>query len=486
MEGVKETPASSNTKADLGEATSVAPGQSTMPHNEPSLAPLPRVEQEEEAVLQREAGGDKEAKEKNLALCGTVAMHPRIESSDGWQPPQVTHEFGYPSNEEIMPNPKADFKKGFLPRLGHVRSWFKGATEAESKESPSTSQDGARSAAPCLPIMAGKSSLSDGDCGYHPDISLRRYTDITSRLPQDHDELLQVASRPGANTRLRSIALQSVTDGSAEEEGLDDNANDEESFSDSSSSSSSLVKLLGSPPYHELAPSVLSYCEDGLEDLHTAPAHMAVDSVGKDGTTSAEASTSTAREVALEEQVKKQGQTLDQLASKLERFIEVMMNNNNGGGGAIPPQGMPHAVVDPQEEELHGDALAIGGLNDGRQHQEPSTQRQEPSAQTRQWASPAGASSAAPQPSMLKSYHDIVEDMVEKRFRQLTVDQTPRASESELENPYEASHDRVSFPDGWHPPKFRQFDGTGDAREHLAYFEAACGDTANSSSLLLR
>jgi hypothetical protein len=77
--------------------------------------------------------------------------------------------------------------------------------------------------------------------------------------------------------------------------------------------------------------------------------------------------------------VKKQGQTLDQLASKLDRFIEAMMNINNGGGGTVPPQGVPHAVVDPQEEELHGDALATGGLNDGRQHQEPSTQRHEPS-----------------------------------------------------------------------------------------------------------
>jgi hypothetical protein len=481
MEGVEETPASSNMKANLGEATTIAPGQSAMSPNVPSLAPLPRAEQEEEeAVLQREAGGDKEAKEKNLALCGTVAVRPRLEPNDGWQPPQVTHEFGYPSDAEIMPNPKADFKRSFLPRLGHVRSWFKGA-EAES----SASQDEARSTAPCLPIMTGKNSLSDGDSGYHPDISPRRYTDITSRLPQDPDELLHVASRSGANTRLRSIARQNVVVGSADEEELHDDDDDEESFSDSSSSSS-LVKLPSSPPYHELAPSVLSDSEDGLEDLHTAPAHMAVDDVAKEGAASAEASTSTAREVALEEQVKKQGQTLDQLASKLDRFIEAMMNSNNGGGGAVPPQGMPHAVVDPQEEELHGDALATGGLNDGRQHQEPSTQRHEPSAQSRQWANLAGASSIAPQPSMLKSYHDIVEDMVEKRFRQLTIDQTPRTSESELEKPYEAWHDRVSFPAGWHPPKFRQFDGTGDAREHLAYFEAACGDTANSSSLLLR
>ncbi|KAF0891248.1 hypothetical protein E2562_009426 [Oryza meyeriana var. granulata] len=58
--------------------------------------------------------------------------------------------------------------------------------------------------------------------------------------------------------------------------------------------------------------------------------------------------------------------------------------------------------------------------------------------------------------------------------------------EMELEKPYEAWHDLVAFLARWHPPKFHQFDGTGDAREHLAYFEAACGDTANNPSLFLR
>ncbi|KAM0851209.1 hypothetical protein ACQ4PT_052578 [Festuca glaucescens] len=366
----------------------------------------------------------------------------------------------------------------FLPRLGHVRSWFKGA-DVGTKSSTSTSEEGARSTAPCLPIMTGKGSLSDGDSGYHPDISPRHYTDITSRLPQDRDELLQVASRPGPSTRLKSIALRSVTDGSAGEEGTDDDHNDEESFSDASSSSS-LQNLPHSPPYHELAPSELSDREDGLEDLHTAPAHMAIDDVNKDGTASTEASTPTAREMALEEQVKKQGDTLDQLTTKLDTFIELMMNKtNNTTNNGAPPPSLPHRVVDPQEKELQDGAIAATQLNDGRQLQEPNTH-------ARQWASPAGASNEAPQPSVLKGYHDFIEDMVTKRFKQLTVNQTPQTSESELEKPYEAWHDRVSFPAGWHPPKFRQFDGTGNAREHLAYFEAACGDTANSSSLLLR
>ncbi|KAK1653685.1 hypothetical protein QYE76_071490 [Lolium multiflorum] len=480
MEGVEasHSPSSPNNGADLGVATNAASGQGMMLSTEPSLVFLSGVEQDKEAISRQKAEEEKVSSEKNLALCGTVAVRPRLEQNEEWKPPQVTHEFDYPSDEEIVPNPKADFKMAFLPRLGHVRSWFKSA-DAGAKAGTSTSEEGARSTAPCLPIMTGKGSLSDGDSRYHPDISPRHYTDITSRLPQDRDELWQVASRPGPSTRLKSIALLSVTDGSAGEEGTDDYHNDEESFSDASSSSS-LQNLPHSPPYHELAPSELSDREDGLEDLHTAPAHMAIDDVNKDDTASAEASAPTAREMALEEQVKKQGNALNQLTTKLDTFIELMMNKtNNTTNNGAPSPSSPHRVVDPQEKELQDGAVAATQLNDGRQLQEPNTH-------ARQWASPAGASNEAPQPSVLKGYHDFIEDMVTKRFKQLTVDQTPQTSESELEKPYEAWHDRVSFSAGWHPPKFRQFDGTRDAREHLAYFEAACGDTANSSSLLLR
>jgi hypothetical protein len=207
MEGVEETPPfiSPNIEADHGAPTAVAPEQE-MPPVKPSLASPHRVEHDGKANLQQEAKGDEVAKEKNLALCGAVAVRPRLEQDDGWKPPQVTHEFGYPSDEEIVPNPKANFKKAFLPRLGHVRSWFKGA-KVEPNSRASTSQEGARSSAPCLPIMAGKSSLSDEDSRNHGDISPRRYTDITARLPRDPSEFLQVVSRPGAKTWLKSVAL---------------------------------------------------------------------------------------------------------------------------------------------------------------------------------------------------------------------------------------------------------------------------------------
>ena len=71
---------------------------------------------------------------------------------------------------------------------------------------------------------------------------------------------------------------------------------------------------------------------------------------------------------------------------------------------------------------------------------------------------------------MLKDNH--VEDMVNRKLRWATSNQAPRSMESELEKPYEAWHDLVTFPTGWHPPMSHQFYGTGDVREHLAYFEA--------------
>jgi hypothetical protein len=97
------------------------------------------------------------------------------------------------------------------------------------------------------------------------------------------------------------------------------------------------------------------------------------------------------------------------------------------------------------------------------------------------------SASSGPTPDVLKDYHDIAEELINrKRMKQIVEEKAPRNLESELEKPYESWHHRVAFPAGWHPPKFRQIDGSGDAREHLMYFEAACGDTARIPSLLLR
>ena len=132
---------------------------------------------------------------------------------------------------------------------------------------------------------------------------------------------------------------------------------------------------------------------------------------------------------------------------------------------------------DPQEKELQVGTPARAPLNDVPQH---------PNMQARPWVSPVGPADAVPRAVVLKDYHDMIGDMIDKKLKQMAIDQAPHTSKSELEKPYEAWHDMMAYPAGWHSPKFRQFDGTGDAREHLAYFEAACGDTANNPSLLLR
>lgn len=90
----------------------------------------------------------------------------------------------------------------------------------------------------------------------------------------------------------------------------------------------------------------------------------------------------------------------------------------------------------------------------------------------------AGTNNMMPTQNTLRNYHSIIEDLIDKKMRQINVDQAPQILESVVDKPYEAWHDLVHFPARWQPPKFRQFDGTGDAREHLAYFEAMCGDTA--------
>ncbi|KAM0857946.1 hypothetical protein ACQ4PT_048133 [Festuca glaucescens] len=266
---------------------------------------------------------------------------------------------------------------------------------------------------------------------------------------------------------------------------------DEEEDSDAASSSS-LEVLPTSPLFGDFESSIPSDDESYLQDLHTALARMVVD--GKDddpdaaaakakelegskgpadNSSSSNAGKEVPREENLADQVRHQGRTLVELTSKVDMFIDFMMNNTTMAPGA------PRKVVDPQEEELLAGAAGNALANDGHQ-------RQDSNSRARPLVMPAGSANTEPGPSTLKSYYDILEDMVTKRFKQMAIDQAPHSSESELEKPYEAWHDLVSFPSGWHPPKFRQFDRTGDAREHLAYFEAACGDTANSSSLLLR
>ena len=88
--------------------------------------------------------------QKDVAMC-TVAAHSAPESNAEWVPPPVTLELAYPSDEEIVPNPKASFTKAIFPRFRQVYSWFKGSGEHMNSSSPMLQEDTSTST-PCLPI----------------------------------------------------------------------------------------------------------------------------------------------------------------------------------------------------------------------------------------------------------------------------------------------------------------------------------------------
>ena len=74
-----------------------------------------------------ETSKDKNKGAKDTVMCGTLTAHAEHDSRENWVPPPVQKDFSYPSDEEIMPNPKASFSKNFLQHLGKVRGWFKGS-----------------------------------------------------------------------------------------------------------------------------------------------------------------------------------------------------------------------------------------------------------------------------------------------------------------------------------------------------------------------
>ena len=87
-----------------------------------------------------------EAANSDVAMCSTLMVNSEYEKTPNWVPSPVTHDFSYPSDEEIDPNPKADFSKGLLPELGKVRNWLKGSKGHGGMPSSST--------APCLPVTS--------------------------------------------------------------------------------------------------------------------------------------------------------------------------------------------------------------------------------------------------------------------------------------------------------------------------------------------
>ncbi|KAJ1259357.1 hypothetical protein BS78_10G148100 [Paspalum vaginatum] len=177
------------------------------------------------------------------------------------------------------------------------------------------------------------------------------------------------------------------------------------------------------------------------------------------------------------EREKARDREIDELKGQMNQLISTMAKLTAGQFQAPPPN--PPPQEDPQIAEIEGAPYVIPHFP----YMEPDTPK---GVTVNAVKIPPVLDANRPPVATLKDYQDIAEDIINRKMRQIVAEQSPMLQEDELQKPYESWHDKVPFPAGWHPPKFCQFDGTGDATEHLVYFELVCGDTVNNPSLLLR
>ncbi|KAF0918693.1 hypothetical protein E2562_025819 [Oryza meyeriana var. granulata] len=247
---------------------------------------------------------------------------------------------------------------------------------------------------------------------------------------------------------MKSIAIKSVEVDLPQAREHED-CTDEEDLNKTESSSSSLEMNLNPPCYNDLNPSLPSDGENYPANFDSAPAHMVVDSDPRqDRSVPPRVSTnpsgnigntSRAQQSNLEEQIQEHRQVVDQLAAKLDRFINIMTSSSPN-----PPRvNATPTIVDPQLKELGTVAHHTAPTNDVR--------RSTSSVHPQHLNIPT---TSTPPPITLKDYHDVVEDLVNKRLKQISIEQAPQPMETELEKPYEAWHDLVAFPRGGTHPNF--------------------------------
>jgi hypothetical protein len=119
---------------------------------------LPQVQADDMGMMDEEVSPTTEAPKKDVAMCVALMAQSEHKFKETWVPPLVTHDFTYPSDEEIQVNPKESF-----------------------------------TSAPCLPITEGRNTLSEGDDAIALDISPRFYTNIASRLPHNPKKVQHIA-----------------------------------------------------------------------------------------------------------------------------------------------------------------------------------------------------------------------------------------------------------------------------------------------------
>ena len=135
----------------------------------------------------------------------------------------------------------------------------------------------------------------------------------------------------------------------------------------------------------------------------------------------------------LEERLHLQQEQINNLSLKFDQLFDILTGTRCGA-----PQSPLGPNVDPQITKLE----AAGPI-----HKSGGTPRPPPQIRL----TPLEVTGVVPPPNALKDYHSVIEDMINKNMKQISADQAPQTSDSELDKPYESWHDLVPFPAGWHP-----------------------------------
>jgi hypothetical protein len=246
------------------------------------------------------------------------------------------------------------------------------------------------------------------------------YINLESRLPHDTSSLEGVARCAGADTHLKLIASQKVMNIPPHNNG----DNSDEGEESDGNASVSLEERPGYPHYSSLAHYIVSDDDTEEENLNDVPAHVVNEGTEADSKLKGMTPSSSGRKDDMEQKLFIQQQQIDNLTAQVGQLVELFKNV----AGAMPNRTVQ--FTDPQYDEVENDANLhkTGEIPDidvfPKKHETPPL-------------------------NTLKDYHDIINDLVDKKMKQLSIDQNPQPSESKLDKPYASWHDLVSFPLGW-------------------------------------
>nr|CAD1837639.1 unnamed protein product [Ananas comosus var. bracteatus] len=274
--------------------------------------------------------------------------------------------------------------------------------------------------------------------------SARPGTKNYQALPEDSFELQQLAQRAGANTRLKSAAMSFVAAG--------------ESSREQDLTLHLPLDLEGEGPGDaENEGAITPSAMPSESPLHRVSPHFA---------------SNMADQVTTEElmrRIEERDSQINQMATQMSTMMDAL--------NTLLRQQQQQQIHHPSVQQSHSTEQTADANPHNTEHQ-ASPYQQNPTVNER-------ASHEVPISAMTPSaLQQLLDNIVTSKVKQLSQDKEPLLTEGD--KPYPAWHDHVPYPPNYNRPRFQMFDGTGDAREHLTHFEAACGDVATNPSLLLR